>query len=46
MSLESCVQSYGYLALLGGAFIEGETTVLIAGFLAHNGYFQFPWAWA
>jgi membrane protein DedA with SNARE-associated domain len=39
----SLIQSYGYPALLVGAFIEGEATVLIAGFLAHSGYLVLPW---
>ena len=34
------LHSYGYLALFIGAFLEGETIVLIAGFLAHQGYLQ------
>jgi membrane protein DedA with SNARE-associated domain len=31
---------YGYLALFAGAFLEGETVLLIAGFLVHEGYFS------
>ncbi len=30
------LQSYGYLALLVGTFLEGETIVIIAGFLAQQ----------
>lgn len=33
---------YGYLAIFIGAFIEGETIVLLAGFLSYQGYFQAP----
>ncbi len=40
MSLEQLINHYGYWALLGGTFIEGETILLIAGFLAHQGNFQ------
>lgn len=36
------VQSYGYLAILIGTFLEGETIVLIAGFLAHEGMLSLP----
>ena len=43
MTLESFVVTYGYLALLSGALLEGETIVLIAGIMAHSGYLQLPW---
>ena len=33
---------YGYLAVLAGTMLEGETIVLIAGFLAHQGYLSVP----
>ena len=35
--LESIVRDYGYWALLVGTFLEGETILLVAGFLAHSG---------
>lgn len=38
MSLESLIIAYGYPALFAGTFLEGETIVVIAGFLAHRGY--------
>ena len=38
MTLESFVVTYGYAALLAGVLVEGETIVLVAGYLAHNGY--------
>jgi len=34
---ESVVRDYGYWALFVGTFLEGETILLIAGFLAHSG---------
>ena len=34
---------YGYLAVLAGTMLEGETVVLVAGFLAHQGYLALPW---
>ena len=33
---------YGYLAILAGTMLEGETVVLVAGFLAHQGYLSIP----
>lgn len=33
---------YGYLAILLGTMLEGETIVLVAGFLAHQGYLSIP----
>ncbi len=36
------LQDYGYLALLIGTFLEGETIVIIAGFLAQQGYLSPP----
>ena len=38
MALEELVRSYGYVAVLTGTLLEGETVVIIAGFLAHLGY--------
>jgi len=43
MTLESFVTSYGYPALLVGSLMEGETIVIIAGFLAHSGHLNLPW---
>lgn len=37
------VSRYGYLAVLAGTMLEGETVVLVAGFLAHQGYLSLPW---
>lgn len=34
----SLVQQYGYPAIVIGTFLEGETVLLLAGFLAHQGY--------
>ncbi|GAB4186839.1 MAG: DedA family protein [Thalassobaculales bacterium] len=36
--MEELLQSYGYWALLAVTMMEGETIVLIAGFLAQRGY--------
>jgi len=43
MTLESFVTSYGYPALLLGSLMEGETIVIIAGFLAHSGHLNLSW---
>jgi membrane protein DedA with SNARE-associated domain len=42
MNLESLITAYGYPALLVGVSLEGETIVIIAGFLAHQGYLRLP----
>jgi membrane protein DedA with SNARE-associated domain len=38
MSIESIVDTYGYLAVLIGTFVEGETVLVLGGFAAHRGY--------
>lgn len=40
MDLQQLVIDYGYLALFIGTFLEGETILVIAGFLASRGYLQ------
>ena len=42
MSLEELVINYGYITVLIGTFLEGETILIIAGFLAHRGYLELP----
>ena len=42
MSAEYLIQTYGYVALLLGALIEGETILVLAGFAAHRGYLSLP----
>ncbi|HEY9051980.1 MAG TPA: DedA family protein [Gammaproteobacteria bacterium] len=42
MNLEELVANYGYIAVLIGTFLEGETILIIAGFLAHRGYLDLP----
>lgn len=32
------LHTYGYIALVAGAFLEGETLVVLAGIAAHQGY--------
>lgn len=38
MTLVQFVTTYGYLAVLGGTLLEGESILLLAGFAAHQGY--------
>jgi membrane protein DedA with SNARE-associated domain len=42
MSLPDLLDSYGYVALFGGALLEGETLLVLAGFAAHEGYMSLP----
>jgi len=42
MSLEDIISNYGYIALLLGTFIEGETILVLGGFAAHRGYLDLP----
>lgn len=42
-TLEHLIRSYGYLAVLVGTFLEGETVLVLAGIAAHLGYLQMPW---
>lgn len=37
MDLKELIQTYGYLALFIGTFLEGETILIVAGFAAYNG---------
>ena len=43
MNFEELVTHYGYLALLIGTFLEGETILIIGGLLAHRGYLELPY---
>jgi membrane protein DedA with SNARE-associated domain len=40
--LEQLIQTYGYIALFIGTFLEGESFLLIAGLAAHRGYLDLP----
>ena len=42
MPLEELIVQYGYLALFIGTFLEGETILLIAGYLAQDGFLDLP----
>lgn len=36
--IEELIQRFGYLAIVVGTFLEGETVLLLGGFAAHRGY--------
>jgi len=36
--LESLLETYGYWVVLFGTFLEGETILVLGGFVAHRGY--------
>lgn len=38
MNFEAFIEHYGYIAILIGTFFEGETILIIAGFVSHQGY--------
>jgi membrane protein DedA with SNARE-associated domain len=40
--VEEFLNQYGYLALLFGTFMEGETAILMASSLIYRGVFDFP----
>jgi len=41
MDLPALIDSYGYLTVFIGAFLEGETILALAGLAAHRGYLDF-----
>lgn len=43
MTLEHFVATYGLWGVLVGTFFEGETILVLGGFLAHRGYFALSW---
>ena len=44
MSFEHLILRYGLAAVLLGAAVEGDLTLILAGVAAHLGYFSFPTA--
>lgn len=40
-TLQRLIETYGYLAVLLGTFVEGEVVVLLAGFVVHLGLLDF-----
>jgi membrane protein DedA with SNARE-associated domain len=44
MPLESLIHSYGYVAIAVGAFLEGETALILGAVAVQQGYLDLPWA--
>lgn len=42
MGIEAYIIHFGYLIILVGTFFAGEAILVLAGFLAHRGYLNFP----
>lgn len=42
MDIPAFIDSYGYLAVLIGSVLEGETVLALAGLAAYRGYMDFP----
>lgn len=42
MTLQGIIEHYGYYAVFAGAFLEGETVLILAGFAAARGYLELP----
>lgn len=42
IDFQSLVENYGYLAIVIGTFLEGETILVLAGLAAHQGYLALP----
>lgn len=42
MDIAQLIQQYGYTAVAVGAFLEGETVLILAAVSAHFGYLQLP----
>jgi len=40
--MEDLIARYGYLTVLAGTFLEGETILVLAGFAAHRGLLHLP----
>jgi membrane protein DedA with SNARE-associated domain len=43
MTLEYLISHYGYVALIIGTFLEGESILIVAGFAVHLGYLKLQW---
>ena len=42
-TLQALLISYGYVGIFLWAFIEGEVGMVLAGSMAHQGYFSYKW---
>ncbi len=43
MTLSELIHTYGYSGVVVGTFLEGEITLLLAAFAAHQGYMELPY---
>lgn len=43
MDLEQLITNYGYIAVIIGTFFEGETILVVAGFLSQRDYLELPY---
>lgn len=43
MDLAQLLEQYGYLAILVGSFLEGETILMLGGIAAEDGYLHLHW---
>lgn len=43
MTFEYLISNYGYVALIIGTFLEGESILIVAGFAVHLGYLKLQW---
>ncbi len=41
-TLQRLIETYGYAAVVIGTFVEGEMVLLLAGFVVHLGFLNFP----
>ena len=46
MTIPELIHTYGYIGVVIGTFLEGETTLLLAAFAAHQGYMELPYVMA
>ena len=43
MTFEAIIEKFGYWAIFVGTALEGETILVVAGYLAHRGYLRLPY---
>lgn len=43
MDFDALITQYGYIAITIGTFFEGESLLMLAGYLTHSGYFKMEW---
>jgi membrane protein DedA with SNARE-associated domain len=44
-TLQSLIENYGYVALVAGTLLEGETVLVLGGITARMGYLELPWVY-